>query len=186
MFTRTAPDGVLDHVIVAGIAGTHARLRENPPSCVRAKQAQNQNLLMCDPSHTAFKATPLSFVAPSERLRTEDFPGSVGLWLTPATATTPGKEKAMRGGLIATLQAVLVIAAISSLSESASARTCGCECYSSAASQGPERLSIDLDSRYPCSAANGRYCSVRNVNSWDAGSLRNAAPLSGNTRNCSG
>src|SRR5215475_14000814 len=86
----------------------------------------------------------------------------------------------MRVRVTATLKAALMIAAISSLPGSASARTCKCDCYSSAAAQGPERVDIDLDSKIACSAANGLYCAYLNVA--DAGSRGDAAPMSGRTR----
>jgi hypothetical protein len=100
----------------------------------------------------------------------------------------------MRVGVTTTLPAALMIAAISSLPGSASARTCKCDCYSSAAVQAPERVDIDLDSNIACSAANGRYCALGNLNAADAGSRGNAAPgrtrsinpMSGIASNCSG
>jgi hypothetical protein len=88
----------------------------------------------------------------------------------------------MRVRVTATLKAALMIAAISSLPGSASARTCKCDCYSSAAVQGPERVDIDLDSNIACSAANGRYCALGKLNVADAGSRGNAAPMSRRTR----
>jgi hypothetical protein len=96
----------------------------------------------------------------------------------------------MRVGLTATLKAALMIAAISSVPESASARTCKCDCYSSAAVQGPERVDIDLDSNIACSAANGRYCALGNAGSRGnaapmSGRTRSIDPMSGSTRNCS-
>jgi hypothetical protein len=89
------------------------------------------------------------------------------------------------GGLTATLQAALMIAAISSLPESASARTCKCDCYGPVAEQGPERVDIDVDSK--CKAANGRYCTLRNLDPAApmSGRTRSISPVSGTTRNCS-
>jgi hypothetical protein len=91
----------------------------------------------------------------------------------------------MRGGLTATLQAALVIAAICLLpSASAFARSCTCNCEP-AWPHGSEYLTIDLNERIPCSAGNGRSCTVANTNPKDAAS-RAGGRVSGTTRSCSG
>jgi hypothetical protein len=65
----------------------------------------------------------------------------------------------MRAGLTATLPAVLVIAAISSLPELASAGSCSCNCVGSQRNS-IEQVSISL-SMGSCSDLNGRSCYMR-------------------------
>jgi hypothetical protein len=62
----------------------------------------------------------------------------------------------MRGGLTAALQAVLVIAAISSLPEPASAGSCSCSCVGARAL---DTVTYSL-STGSCSDLNGRSCSL--------------------------
>jgi hypothetical protein len=90
----------------------------------------------------------------------------------------------MRAGLVLTLQAVLVIAAMSSLPELAAAGSCTCQC-AAALPHGSETLTIELPRGYGCSQANGRSCTVSNTNPSDPAS-RAGGRVSGTTRSCSG
>jgi hypothetical protein len=63
----------------------------------------------------------------------------------------------MQAGLTATLQAVLVIAAISSLPESASAASCTCSCVGWKQTESPVSYSTPMGS---CSDLNGRSCTM--------------------------
>jgi hypothetical protein len=88
----------------------------------------------------------------------------------------------MRAGLIFTLQAVLVIAAMSSLPQLAAAGSCTCQC--AVASPHPaETLTINLPSGYHCDQANGRPCTVASAYPRDS---RAGVRVSGTTRSCSG
>jgi hypothetical protein len=91
----------------------------------------------------------------------------------------------MRAGLIFTLQAVLVIAAMSSLPELAAAGSCTCQC-AAAYPHGSETLTINLPSGYSCSQATGRSCTVANTDTRDPASRAGTPRVSGTTRSCSG
>jgi hypothetical protein len=133
-------------------------------------------LLMCDLKHTAFKATPLLLLTPSQCLRTEEFRFRLASGLSQAT---PRKERAMRTKFIITLQAVLVIAAISALPEPASAR-CSCTC---AGAHGQDIANFDLPRGSSCSTLNGRSCSLP---AQDPAGQRAGITASARLRDCTG
>jgi hypothetical protein len=85
----------------------------------------------------------------------------------------------MRARLTATLQAVLVIVAISSLPEPASAGSCSCNCTGARAIE-PVTYNLSTGS---CSDLNGRSCSLRASDpAGRAAGISQSASLSG----CSG
>jgi hypothetical protein len=86
----------------------------------------------------------------------------------------------MRTGSAITLQAVLVIAAISSLPEPASAGRCSCTC---SGARAMDIANIDVPRGSSCSMLNGRSCYLPAM---DSAGARAGSTQSASLRHCSG
>jgi hypothetical protein len=86
----------------------------------------------------------------------------------------------MRTGLAIILQAVLVVAAISSLPEPASAGRCSCTCVGA---RGQDIANYDLPRGSSCSTLNGRSCYLP---AQDSAGARAGIAASASLRDCTG
>jgi hypothetical protein len=85
----------------------------------------------------------------------------------------------MRAGLVA-IQAGLIVAAISSLPESALAGSCTCTCVGSRSMDSPRDYSLSMGK---CTDLNGRYCELTAT---DPAGRAAGSRVSGSLQNCSG